>query len=223
MTDAQQRRGNARAVNWVVVLGGWILAYVVGYGCGRLFQALGWWIGGGAWERDVLVAVHRTVSPGLDLIFLWLPYLGTNYTLAPMVAIGAIILWRKKLNAAALHMVVIQAGSWALNPALKFTFNRPRPDLFPMRGQFALPAFPSGHSLAVASVMFTAAYLLYRYRGATWGAWAVLVFFLLNSYSRVYLAVHWPTDVIAGTLIGLVWFTAGIVAFRRAHPVRTTP
>lgn len=212
------RSGNLRAVQWAALVGGWMLAYGVGFALGRLFQAVGWWLGGGAWERALLISVHSTVSKPLDYVFLWLPYLGTNYTLAPFIALAAIVLWRKGLRAAAGHLAIIQAGSWMLNPALKFTFNRPRPTLFPMRGQFALPAFPSGHSLAVSSVMLTAAYLLHRYRRQTWGYWAVGIFFVLNSYSRVYLAVHWPTDVIAGTAIGLTWFASVAYAFRNAHP-----
>ena len=145
-----------------------------GFGLGRLFQALGWWLGGGAWERTFLIAVHETVSKQLDYVMLWLPYLGTNYTLEPFVLIGAIILWRKGFRSAAAHMLAIQTGSALLNPALKFTFNRPLATLFEMRGQFALPAFPSGHSMAVASVMLTAAYLVHHGNtGRNWAYWAV--------------------------------------------------
>ena len=104
-----------------------------------------------------------------------------------------------------------------MNPALKFSFPRDRPMLYEQRGQHALPAFPSGHSIAVTSVLFTAAWLLFHYRGKRWGFWVAGAFFVLNSYSRVYLSVHWPTDVIAGIIVGAVWGGACWVGFRAAH------
>jgi membrane-associated phospholipid phosphatase len=209
----------ALRVRWGMVFGGWIAAFMSGFLMGKLFQSLGWWLNGGAWERNMLTAVHGTISPGLDLVFLWLPYLGTNYSLAPLIAIIAFFLWRRGYRAIAAHIAIVQAGSALLNPSLKFILGRPRPAMFELRGQFGLAAFPSGHSMAVTAVMLTAAYLLWRYTGQKWAFWAWGVFFLLNNYSRVYLAVHWPTDVIAGVAIGFIWFAACFVAFREAHAI----
>ena len=124
---------------------------------------------------------------------------------------------RPRRPVVATHLVVAQLGSWILNPALKFSVNRPRPELFEQRGQHDFPAYPSGHSIAVTAVMLTAAYLIHRTGHGRWGYWVVGVFFLLNTYSRVYLSVHWPTDMVGGTLVGLVWLAALIIAFRPAE------
>ncbi len=205
-----------RAVSWSTVLIGFGLAFGIGCLLALGVQALGWWPGA-HWEQNAVHAAHAVVNPVFDALMLILPLLGTNYSLAPIVAVAAIVLWRKQQYAIALHMAVVQAGSWILNPALKFTFPRERPMLYEQRGQHAFPAFPSGHSIAVMSVLLTAALLLYRYRGQTWGFWVVGSFFLLNSFSRIYLSVHWPTDLIAGTIVGCVWMLVCWRAFRGAH------
>jgi membrane-associated phospholipid phosphatase len=212
-----QARAIVRAVKWIQILVGFVLAFVAGVLFALGLKALGWWPGA-AWEETMLHAAQRFVNPVLDVIMLTLPLFGTNYSVAPVVAVVVIILWRKQRFAIALHMAVVQAGSWALNPALKFAFPRERPVLYEQRGQFAFPAFPSGHSMVVVAVLLTAALLLYKYRGKTWGFWVVGGIFVLNSFSRIYLSVHWPTDLIAGTIVGLIWMQFCWSAFRGVHP-----
>jgi undecaprenyl-diphosphatase len=214
-----QARAVVRAVAWKKVLLGFVAAFSTGVLLALGIKALGWWPGA-RWEEAMLHAAQRFVNPVLDVIMLTLPLFGTNYSVAPVVAVVAVILWRKHRYAIALHMAVVQAGSWALNPALKFTFPRARPMFYEQRGQFAFPAFPSGHSMVVVAVLLTAALLLYRYRGKTWGFWVVGIIFVLNSFSRIYLSVHWPTDLMAGTMVGLIWMLACWSAFGNVHPSR---
>lgn len=214
-------RALLRTVPWTSLAAGWVAAFLLGALCAVALRALGWWPGA-AWERDVLALAHRTVGPALDVVMLTLPYAGTNYTLAPIVAIAAVLLWRRGLPAVALHLLIVQVGSLALNPTLKFSFPRDRPTLFEQRGQFALPAFPSGHAIAVVAVLFTVAWLLHRYGRGTWAFWVVGAFMLVNFYSRIYLGVHWPTDVIAGALVGAIWLAVTLRLLRPLHAASTT-
>lgn len=213
----ERLRDVAARTPWLTILVGWVIAYGLGAVLALVVRALGWWDGGAGWEREALAVAHETVSPALDVVMLTLPLIGTNYTLAPIIVLAAIVLVRKGWATVALHLLVIQAGSWSLNPALKFSFPRDRPELFEARGQHAFPAFPSGHAIAVSAVLLGIAWLIDRTGHGKWAYWVVGAFFLLNSYSRIYLAVHWPTDVIAGALIGLVWLWWTIRAFARVH------
>ncbi|HEX9106021.1 MAG TPA: phosphatase PAP2 family protein [Longimicrobiales bacterium] len=201
-------------VRWWLVLASLVLAYLAGVAVGLIVRAAGWWTAGAPWERALLAAIHATVSPALDVVMLTLPWIGTNYTLIPVVAIAVIWLWLRRHRPEALHLLLVQLGSALLNPALKFTLVRERPHIYEMRGQFALPSFPSGHAIAVTSVVLTAAWLMRRLTGATWPLYVAGVFWALVMYSRLYLSVHWPTDVIAGIVVGAVWLAGTLAAFR---------
>lgn len=213
----ERMRDVAARTPWLTILFGWVIAYGLGAVLASIVRALGWWDDGGEWERQALIVAHDTVNPVLDVIMLTLPLAGTNYTLAPIVAIAAFILWRKGWTTVALHLLVIQAGSWSLNPALKFSFPRDRPEMFEARGQHAFPAFPSGHAIAVTAVLLGIAWMIDRTGHGKWGYWIVGAFFLINSWSRIYLSVHWPTDVIAGALVGALWLWWTVRAFRSVH------
>ena len=209
-------RAALRRVPWGRLALGWAIAFAVGAAIAIAAQAVGWWPGAD-WERAMLVAVNETVSPTLDVIMLTLPFVGTNYTLAPIVAVAAFLLWRRGYATVAVHLLVVQAGSWMLNPALKFAFVRERPTLFEARGQHAFPAFPSGHMIAVVAVLGTVAYLLDRCGRGKWAYWVVGAFFLLVGFSRLYLGVHWPLDVVGGTAVGGVWLWWTVGGMERVH------
>jgi undecaprenyl-diphosphatase len=188
---------------------------LVGILFAQLMRRTGNWDHGFEWERAFLLRTHVRLPEVIDTLFLVLPWLGTNITLIPLVAGGALWLFvRRKRPDLALHLITVQLGSFTLNPVLKAIFDRPRPDLFELRGQFAWAAFPSGHAIASVSVLLTVALLLRRERGWRWPMPLAIGLLVFSLYSRLYLGVHWPTDVVGGILIGFVWLGATYAAFR---------
>lgn len=198
---------------WEWAGGGFALALLTGVACGWALQQAGDWHQGLAWERALLAALPRDFPPLVDAAFLLLPWLGTNLTLMPFVLGAALWLARAGRRDLALHLAVVQVGSWALNMALKTIFDRTRPSLWEKRGQFAMASYPSGHAIATVAVLVTVAFVLYRERGWRWPVVAVALLGAVSLYSRLYLGVHWPGDVLAGVLVGAIWLYATVRAF----------
>ena len=118
-------------------------------------------------------------------------------------------LWLMGMRRAALHLIVAIVGGLLVSLALKAGFHRPRPDLVSHGSMVYTSSFPSGHSMLSAIVYLTGGAmlaLLHRRRMVRLYilACAVLATALVG-ISRVYLGVHWPTDVLAGWAIGAAW------------------
>ena len=111
----------------------------------------------------------------------------------------------------------------ALEMALEMNLDLARPSLWERRGEYTWASFPSGHAMAMMSVLLIAAWLAHRERGSRWpyALWALT--FVPMVYSRIYLGVHWPTDVVAGLLVGSIWCAAVWLASRRRQTVERHP
>lgn len=109
----------------------------------------------------------------------------------------------------ALFVLIATGSGIGMSLLLKFGFDRPRPDLVAHYSHVTTSSFPSGHSMMAAVCYFTLAALLAsvekkrRVKLFLLSVASVLTF--LVGVSRVYMGVHWPTDVLAGWLMGAIW------------------
>jgi undecaprenyl-diphosphatase len=135
--------------------------------------------------------------------------LGSTGVLALMVLASAGFLAMTRKAHAALFVLASVVGGTFLSQAMKWSFARPRPDLVPHGAEAFSASFPSGHSMMAAVVYLTLGALLARTqpdRGVKTYILAIAVTLTaLVGVSRVYLGVHWPTDVLAGWALGGVW------------------
>jgi undecaprenyl-diphosphatase len=146
----------------------------------------------------------------------WLVEVGRDLTALGGVAALTLItlavagfLWLRRMYGAMWLVVVATLGGLIASTLLKSLFDRPRPNLVPHLSHVYTSSFPSGHSMLSATVYLTLGALLGRFfqeRGLrAYFLIVALVLTTLVGVSRVYLGVHYPTDVLAGWTAGLAW------------------
>lgn len=128
-------------------------------------------------------------------------------TMVSLVVIGYLALHGRR--GAGLLILVSVGGGMALSSGLKVLFGRSRPDLVPHGMEVYTASFPSGHAMLSAVTYLTLGALLARVqpsrRAKIYPLVVAVILALLVGSSRVYLGVHWPTDVLAGWCVGAAW------------------
>lgn len=137
-------------------------------------------------------------------------------TPAALLLVGYFVFVRKH-RWYSLKVPVVALGSITLNVVLKYFFDRPRP-LLPLVEASGL-SFPSGHTMVAASFYGLIIYLVWKHVAQVWLRNLLIVllsvFVVLIGFSRVYLRVHFATDVLAGFAAGFMWVVIGIWILKR--------
>jgi undecaprenyl-diphosphatase len=158
------------------------------------------------WARQLDSPVVVASAPILSLF--------GSELLVVLVLVTAILLARQRRWGAMTTVLIVTLGAVGLNSLLKLAFQRARPEAVSVTLLAQGYSFPSGHAMVAAAFYTLLAYLGWRLlrgwpRRAYVGGLALLV--LLIGWSRVYLGVHYLSDVVAGFLAGFLWAEAAIV------------
>jgi undecaprenyl-diphosphatase len=153
------------------------------------------------------VGAHQ--NPQVQRVMLEVTSLGTGTVVGMIVLVAGMFLWLNHHRHSSVLLVAATLGGLVLDNLLKVGFNRPRPQIFEWGTYAASSSFPSGHAMSSVIVYGTVTYLAARLqqrlasRVLTFAFAAVVI--ALISASRIYLGVHYPSDILAGLLIGLAW------------------
>jgi undecaprenyl-diphosphatase len=135
--------------------------------------------------------------------------LGEGSVVIVLTLAVALILVVDRHRLAAFLLIVTAYGGLVLNAALKHIFNRPRPHIFVWGTTVASTSFPSGHAMNATILYLTIAFVIARLAIRWWERLLTLLvattIVALICLSRLYLGVHYPTDVIGGLIIGVAW------------------
>jgi membrane-associated phospholipid phosphatase len=176
-------------------------------------------------EARILLAIHGIATPGLDRLF-WLSHHMGTFRFWAIVAVLAIAWnWRRGDRAEAWLWLALSLSTLALIDGLKPLVGRARPDLWPRIIIETGCSFPSGHALAAATLYPLLARSLARARPDRAAAAYAFGFglALFVSFGRLYLGVHWPTDVLGGWALAAAQTMVALRLRARKGPAPPSP
>lgn len=213
-----------------------------------LVAAIGLWIflvvadetsegGIGRMDHAILYGLRQPGNPSLPIGPVWLHLAAADITsfgsvtgLTLIVVLIAGFFAASRRHREAVLLVSATLSGTVVSQWLKHFFGRERPPMELHAVVATNPSFPSGHAMLSAVVYLTLAVLMARFsdrkRVKAYALAAGVTVTLLVGASRVYLGVHWPTDVIAGWSLGAAWALAwwlAALAVERAWPLRPSP
>lgn len=203
------------------------LSFAIIAGAAALFAAIADELGAeeelGRLDQTFADAIGQSVAPGVLRAFAWITHLGDPWLLAVWCVGGAALLLIARRRMLALGLVLAIAGNGVLNTTLKHIFERVRPVHDQAIATASGWSFPSGHTSGSLVTYGMIAYVLVRTTPARWHLPVVIAATIVafsTACSRVFLRVHFASDVLAGFASGTAWLVACILSVELARMVR---
>lgn len=187
-----------------------------------------------SFDEMILLSLRRVGDLGVPIGPNWLTHavgditaLGGTTVLSLMTLLATVYLLLARQRSIAAFMFLSIIGGWIVSSLLKLGVARPRPDIVPHLVEVHDMSFPSGHAMLSAVTYLTLGALLSRaepYRSTRIFLVATgILLTLMIGMSRVYLGVHYPTDVLGGWCAGATWAVACWIIARRYISSRPVP
>ncbi len=179
--------------------------------------------GGIYFDKRIISYVNGMVTPRMKELMIFISFLGSAKFYIPIYIIILFYLFKNKYYINSIALISGVLGSAIINFLVKGNYTRIRPEEYFQIQEVGF-SFPSGHSMVAISSYFILTYLLFRDK--PWDIKKVIAWIftgclvLLIGFSRIYLGVHWPTDVIAGLSLGFVWAYINIMIVELFRKIR---
>jgi membrane-associated phospholipid phosphatase len=169
------------------------------------------------WDMAVDAGIHNRVTPtGLN-IFNWITRIGSPPSMVVLALVVAVVLWRQHRRAVLIAWIAATAGGAILDSTLKRLVHRTRPAYGSGYLHSSTFSFPSGHAMGSIVAIGMLLYVLGRYwhPRRAWHIASILggaILVMLIGISRIYLGVHYPSDVMGGWAAGAAWVAICVTA-----------
>ena len=177
-------------------------------------------------DKTLMLLVKQLHSPLLDWVMRGASIIGGTVVVTLICLILGAIFWVRQQRVYFTALAITAIGGIGLNLLIKQLFDRQRPQLWQLTtGELNTSSFPSGHAMLSVVIYGFIGYLLAHHfrRWRWWIVSLIIVLIVLIGFSRVYLGVHWFTDIVAGQAAGLTWLMACLLnleIYRRYHQHR---
>lgn len=178
--------------------------------------------GGFPWDVPLLLAIHQTASPQLDTFATNLTKLGVFWGVFPVSAVVSLVLLYRRRWRSLAYLLTTLLGSIIINRTAKVLLHRVRPHLWESPAPEFDYGFPSGHAMSSMTLVAALVILSWNKR---WRLPILLVgglFVLAIGWTRLYLGVHYPSDIFAGWLVSIAWAIGVSLLFRPHSTKRRT-
>ncbi|KQL53795.1 phosphatidylglycerophosphatase [Heyndrickxia shackletonii] len=168
-------------------------------------------------DRRIIDLVQGHISDRLTTIMLWITFFGSVKGVALITFIVCVCLYITRHRLLGMYLAITVAlGAGGFNQILKLIFKRARPDIQPIIAESGY-SFPSGHSMGSMILYGSLAFILFKAYNRMWakilGVVVGVVLVFIIGISRIYLGVHYPSDVLGGYLAGAFWILICMIAF----------
>lgn len=171
-----------------------------------------------SWDYTIFLFLKNNISRQNTEIMKAFSFLGSHYFLIPGILFLTILFLFQNLKWYSIKIPAISISSLFIMLASKYFFNRPRP-LYPLIADVNGLSFPSGHALMSISFYGLLMYLTLKKITNAWLKVIILAVLFITIFfigvSRVYLRVHYVTDVLAGYCLGMAWLSASLIILKR--------
>lgn len=165
-------------------------------------------------DTSALQAINSQSTTPLDGAMIVIAHAGDIATILVLSLIACGLLYKKRNITAVATVMAAVGGAIALNATLKVIFQRDRPELWDLLVFESTFSFPSGHALITSAFIVTIICITWRTKLRFVALTLGILYVFFVGFSRLYLGVHYPTDVLAGWCVGIAWALVVYVAVR---------